>query len=675
MHLLLAAAVQHIQNGNHAAAIESLSRIIEQHPDHAEVYANLGSLLNGQGYPDKAETLCRKALELKPDLPEALCALADALHDQGRLEEAIATYRQAICCNPLYFHAFNNLSVSLNAAGRHEEALQACTQALHLAPEMAEAFANLGVALKGLGRAEEAEAAYRHAISLKPDIAASWSSLGSLLAGQGRYDEALTAYRRALALKPDLQECRLKHALLLPPLKPETVPELADKTFMQALAELEQGTGAEDWAALGACIGVVQPFALAYRTGDHTAALKRYGSIACRARAAWFARHFQGVQLQGRPLGKRIRLVIVSGQISNHSVWNVLLHGLLKHIDRNRFETILYNTTPSVTDEATTAMALVDQHYHGLTNWVQQALHDQPDCIFYPEIAMDVTTAQLATLRLAPLQIAGWGHPITSGLPTIDLYCSGELLERPDADSDYSERLIRLPGVGACSVLPEVRAVLPDPKDLDIPVDRSITRFLVCQQAAKFDPSFDSLYPRIALNSSPCRFWFVRDSKASWMSARLYERFHDAFAACGLKAAEYIRIIDWLPGEQFLGLLDNMDVYLDTPAFSGYTTAWQALHRGLPVVTLEGRFMRQRLAAGLLRRLGLTATIATDDDDYVLLAAALASDPHLRTMLRECLKKAARYTDENSEVVRAFESLIQNNIFRFGDTRAGLGLR
>lgn len=66
MHLLLAAAVQHIQNGNHAAAIESLSRIIEQHPDHAEVYANLGSLLNGQGYPDKAETLCRKALALSP---------------------------------------------------------------------------------------------------------------------------------------------------------------------------------------------------------------------------------------------------------------------------------------------------------------------------------------------------------------------------------------------------------------------------------------------------------------------------------------------------------------------------------------------------------------------------------------------------------------------------------
>jgi len=661
---LFATFLQYIRSGNHASVIKILDEIGNSHTDSAEVYANLGSLLNEQGYPDKAEAFCRKALEFKPESPELLCTLADTLHDQGRPEEAIATYRQAIACSPFNFHAFNNLSVSLNGVGRYKEALQACTQALQLAPRLAEAYANQGIALKGLGRIPDAEVAYRNAIVLKPDTAATWSSLGSLLAGQGRHDEAVAAYRQALALKPDLQECRLKCALLLPPLQPDTVPEQTDQTVMQALAELEQGTKPEDWPALGACIGVVQPFALAYRLGDHTAALKYYGAIACKARAAWFAERFQPVQAPNRPAHNRIRLVIVSGQISNHSVWNVLLHGLLKHIDRDRFETILYNTTPYVTAEAATAMALMDQYHHGLTNWVQQALHDQPDCIFYPEIAMDVTTVQLATLRLAPLQIAGWGHPITSGLPTIDLYCSGELLERPDADVDYSERLVRLPGVGACSVLPPVAAVLPDPESLDIPADRSITRFLICQQAAKFDPSFDSLYPRIALSALPCRLWFVRDSKASWDEARLEERFQDAFAAYGLNAATYIRIIDWLSGEQFLGLLDSMDVYLDTPAFSGYTTAWQALHRGLPVVTLEGRFMRQRLAAGLLRQIGMTATIATNRDDYVLLAAALASDPQLRATLRDGLKKAAGYTDENSDVVHAFESLIQNRVKR-----------
>ena len=33
---------------------------------------------------------------------------------------------------------------------------------------------------------------------------------------------------------------------------------------------------------------------------------------------------------------------------------------------------------------------------------------------------MDATTFALAALRLAPVQCAGWGHPVTRGLPTID---------------------------------------------------------------------------------------------------------------------------------------------------------------------------------------------------------------------------------------------------------------
>jgi hypothetical protein len=69
-----------------------------------------------------------------------------------------------------------------------------------------------------------------------------------------------------------------------------------------------------------------------------------------------------------------------------------------------------------------------------------------------------------------------------------------------------------------------------------------------------------------------------------------------------------------------------MDVYLDCPSFSGYTTAWQAAHRGLPIVTLEGQFLRQRLAAGLLKQIGVTDGIATSADDYVAIAVRKATE-------------------------------------------------
>ena len=55
-------------------------------------------------------------------------------------------------------------------------------------------------------------------------------------------------------------------------------------------------------------------------------------------------------------------------------------------------------------------------------------LKEKFDVIVYPALGMDITTSYLATLRLAPVQAAWWGHPETSGqINTIDWFitCDG----------------------------------------------------------------------------------------------------------------------------------------------------------------------------------------------------------------------------------------------------------
>ena len=42
---------------------------------------------------------------------------------------------------------------------------------------------------------------------------------------------------------------------------------------------------------------------------------------------------------------------------------------------------------------------------------------------------MNALALRLAALRLAPLQAASWGHPETTGLPTIDCYFSAAAFE------------------------------------------------------------------------------------------------------------------------------------------------------------------------------------------------------------------------------------------------------
>jgi predicted O-linked N-acetylglucosamine transferase (SPINDLY family) len=117
----------------------------------------------------------------------------------------------------------------------------------------------------------------------------------------------------------------------------------------------------------------------------------------------------------------------------------------------------------------------------------------------------------------------------------------------------------------------------------------------------------------------------------------------------------------WLPHDQFADFLDEMDIYLDCPAFSGYTTAWQAIHRGLAVVTWEGDFLRQRLAAGLLRQIGKTDGIAVSREQYVQIAVRWAQDcrrSDLWAARREEMRRASPRADGNRAAVRSFEQAL-----------------
>jgi predicted O-linked N-acetylglucosamine transferase (SPINDLY family) len=124
----------------------------------------------------------------------------------------------------------------------------------------------------------------------------------------------------------------------------------------------------------------------------------------------------------------------------------------------------------------------------------------------------------------------------------------------------------------------------------------------------------------------------------------------------------------WLPRERFIGFLDDKDIYLDCPAFSGYTTAWQAMHRGLPIVTLEGEFLRQRLAAGLLRQIDLTEGIAQSPEHYLETAlrwSQEARDARSWAARRETLRSAAGKADGNRSAVSALQQVLAEALRRF----------
>lgn len=70
----------------------------------------------------------------------------------------------------------------------------------------------------------------------------------------------------------------------------------------------------------------------------------------------------------------------------------------------------------------------------------------------------------------------------------------------------------------------------------------------------------------------------------------------------------------------------DIDIALDCFPYNGGTTSCQALWMGTPVITLAGESFVQRMGAGLMSAIGRPEWVAQDEDAFVEIAVALASD-------------------------------------------------
>jgi protein O-GlcNAc transferase len=647
-------------------------------PDYAVAHSNLGASLHGRGQLREAEQSYRRAVALQPALATAQNNLGSVLHELGRYEEAIACFHRALESVPDYAEAHSNLAGAhcqfasvLIDLGRFAEAERRLHQALALKPDFPEAHYNMGVVLMEAKRPAEAGHALQRATALRPGYVDAWRALGHALDAQGKVEESVAAIERAAALKPgDFQTQFMLGLRRIPRFNPSVEAIAASRErYAEALGALRASLRLDSPRAVSdaaEAVGQSLPFMLAYQGLNDRDLQAKYGELVCTVMDAW-RRQQPRHQPAPRPAGGRIRLGIVSAHFRRHSVWDVLTRGLLAHIDRGRFEIIGYNTTQHRDEETSFAESRLDRFEQGprpLQRWLEMIEQDAPDALLYPEIGMDPVSTRLGAMRLAPVQAVLWGHPETTGLPTMGYFLSGELFEPRDAQTHYTERLRTLPGLG-CTF----SAIKMPPAEFDlaahgIPQGADCVRLLSCQMAFKYLPQHDAVFPRIAAAAGNCCIVLVRLRKDDYQFARFYERLQRAFAAAGLEADKFCRIVDNQPRDRFFALMRCMDIYLDTLDFSGFTTAFQALQCGLPIVTMEGALMRGRLASGLLRRIGLEDAVAADPERYVQVAARMAREPSWRAALKAQIAARLPAVFDDTAPVRAFEGFLQETIVR-----------
>ena len=404
-------------------------------------------------------------------------------------------------------------------------------------------------------------------------------------------------------------------------------------------------------------VGAHQPYHLAYQGIDNKSILSLYGSMCTQLMTAWG----KNLKLQAKAPESRakIKIGIVSDQIRYHSVWNAITKGFVAHLNRDEFEVHIFSLN-TVEDEETQLAQKLATRFHqrcaDLTDWVKRIHQEDFDCLIYPEIGMHPLTTQLASLRLAKRQVVFWGHPETTGLPSIDCFISADLFEGEGSEQHYSEKLVKLPNLGSHYSALKTEAQFFDLRSRLIHQDQPV---LICPgNLYKYSPEHDWVWVEIAKRVGPCNLIFF--SKNDQWESVFRQRLERIFVQNNMELKNHIVFLRWVSPAQFKSILLQADLYLDSIGFSGFNTAIQAIESGLPLITLQGRFLRGSFASGMLKKLGLGELIATNVHEYIEKTQKLLNDPALWGKISVQLTDNREILFNDVAPIRAFENFLRS---------------
>ena len=334
-----------------------------------------------------------------------------------------------------------------------------------------------------------------------------------------------------------------------------------------------------------------------------------------------------------------------------------LFGGWLRHLDRDRFEVFGYHLGSGEDAMSADLASHCATFRRGSPDWARVITDDRLDVLIYPEIGMHPSAVRLASQRLAPVQCVAWGHPVTTGLPTIDYFLSSALMEPEDGERHYTETLVRLPNLSIHYQPPDPATGTLTRARLGLGPETIV--YLCCQSLFKYHPGDDGLLPAIARAVPAARFLFIGDPRTDPNARRLANRLSATFRSAGLDPDRHLGFTPPVAPAEFPALLRGADVYLDSARWSGGNTTLEAMAAGLPIVTLPGSLMRGRHSAAILLAAGADAWIAWSPDQYVALASSLA-DPTRRAQARETILAGRTRVFADMAPVRALEDFMAN---------------
>jgi protein O-GlcNAc transferase len=630
-------------------ALADYNRVLELNPDLAEAWLARGGVSFARRQYDEALADYDRALVLKPDFATAWLAVGNVFLEHKRHDEAFAAYDKAEALNPGFAEAWLCRGNVFLALEQHDDALASYDRALQLKADLAEAWTGRGTVLLELERLDDAFADFNRALELKPDLAEAWLGRGSVLSRRGQFQDALAAYDRTLALKPDLAKAWLSYASVLLELKQYDHSFLAYDKALALDPDVEYAAGYRlltklhmcDWTNLAADIAKVLssvregkrvsvPFALLSLTSSPADQLQ------CAKRLVRGLPVFAPVWSGEAYSHDRIRVAYLSADFRNHAVAH-LTAGLFEHHDKSRFEVTGISIGPA---EDSAIRQRLESAFERFMDFENKSDEEIAKFIRNQEIDIAVDLMGhtrdgrlgIFARRPAPIQVHYIGYAGTIGTNYIDYILADSTVIPEDHQVFYAERVVWLPdSYLASDYRRAISPRTPTRRECELPENGFV--FCSFNNPYKFGPKMFQLWMRLLRATPSSVLWLSQADPIALANLRREAERCSVSANRLIFASKIAEISDHLARQR------QADLFLDTLPYNAHTTASDALWAGLPVLTCLGETFAGRVAASLLKAVGLPELIATSLEEYETLALQLACDPSLLALIKAKLAR------------------------------------
>ncbi len=176
---------------------------------------------------EEAKESLSELLKEKGNFADVYNMMGFIFHDNGRTDEAIEMFKKALVINPAYTDAALNLAVAYNEKGDYEMAWHVYTSAKEKVKEgdhapyldpyvkgkLANMHAEIATIYKDLGLYIDAAEEYKKALKLRPQYVDIKTDLGIAYRGMRDYSKAISELEETIKLNPGCSPARVQLGL------------------------------------------------------------------------------------------------------------------------------------------------------------------------------------------------------------------------------------------------------------------------------------------------------------------------------------------------------------------------------------------------------------------------------------------------------------------------------